>query len=134
MRVYLSGGMSGVRHFNLEAFDELARTLRGRGFEVVSPAEMDGDEARAILMTSEHGSHSDLPPGETWGWYLARDIRLLADDGIEAVVVLPEWETSKGARLEVFMANQILGLPIFQYIDPGLIELSPWAILEGVRR
>ena len=65
---------------------------------------------------------------------MSRDIRLLADDGIEAVVVLPEWEASKGARLEVFMANQILGLPIFQYIDPGLIELSPWAILEGVRR
>ena len=137
MRVYIAGPMSGKPSFNWPAFDELAAVLRGRGFDVVSPSEMDSPATRAAVMSSPDGHHRDLPPGETWGYYLSRDVALLADGGIEGVVVLPEWETSKGARLEVFMASQILGLPVMRYIDPGLpglIELSPWAILEGVRR
>ena len=132
MRLYIAGPMTGIAGFNVPAFDELAAYLRGWGHDVVSPAELDGEETRAVIAAAPTGHHSELPPGETWGFYLSRDIRLLADDGIQGVVVLPGWESSRGARLEVFMASQILGLPIFRYIAPGLVELSlPW-IKSGV--
>ena len=115
MRVYLAGPMSGIPAFNVPAFDALAKTLRVWGYEVVSPAELDGPETRAAIVASRWGNHADLPPGETWGFYLSRDIRILADEGIEAVVVLPGWARSKGARLETFAAKAILGLPVYTY-------------------
>lgn len=124
MKAYLSGPMSGIKSFNVPAFDAAAADLRAHGYEVVSPAELDGPEARAAIMASPHGSHADLPPGETWGFYLARDVRLLADDGIEVVFVLPDWAQSKGARLETFMAAALAGLPVYRYL-PGIFPLTP---------
>ena len=134
VKVYVAGPMSGIPGFNIPAFDALARELRGRGLEVVSPAEMDGPVTRKHLLASRMGDHGDLPPGETWGFYLARDVQLLADDGIQGVVVLPDWDRSRGARLEVFLASQILDLPILALTGSGLVELSYTTIWEGVRR
>ncbi len=113
MRLYIAGPMSGIPHFNIPAFDAMAAKLRALGHEVVSPAELDGPETRAAIYASKTGSHRDLPPGETWGFYLSRDVRLLADDGIEGVVVLPGWGKSKGARLETFVACALLDKPVY---------------------
>lgn len=99
--VYLSGPMSGIAGFNIPQFDRVARMLRNDGFTVVSPAELDDPDFRDRCLAS---SGASVPGGSTWGTLLARDVKLLADDGIEAVVVLPGWESSRGARLEVFVA------------------------------
>ncbi len=128
MRVYIAGKMSEIPHFNIEAFDEVARDLRELGYDVVSPAELDGPETRAVLMASAHGDHADLPPAESWGFYLARDVRLLADDGIEAVVVLSGWEKSKGARLETYVAY-LLKLPILSATDMSVVPKA--SLLRG---
>lgn len=114
MKVYIAGPMSGHPAFNIPAFDAAAEDLRQRGFEVVSPAEVDGPVSREILLQSAEGNHADLPPGEGWSFYLSRDFQILADDGIEAIVRLPGWETSRGARLEVLMGKE-LGLGIMDY-------------------
>lgn len=129
MRVYLAGPMSGIPQFNIPAFDEMAAELRAHGHDVVSPAELDDPETRAVQMRSEHGLMSDLPPGDTWGMFLARDVKLLADDGIEAVVVLPGWSRSRGARLETFVASALGGLSIL-YWDPVYEALQPIEMLE----
>lgn len=87
MRIYLSGPMRGIPEFNYPAFHEAAAQLRGAGHTVWSPAEndtWDGTESgmfRTINM--------DLSVVINWA---------------EAVVVLPGWEESKGARAEVFTA------------------------------
>lgn len=134
MKLYVAGPMSGIKSFNVPAFDEMAAWLREQGHEVTSPAELDGAESRAIIVASETGNHKDLPPGETWGFYLARDVKILADDGIEAIVALPGWTRSPGALLETFTARVLLGMPILHQDFDDKLRLVTDAILLGAWR
>lgn len=135
VRVYIAGPMTGIPSFNIPAFDQLAADLRGQGHEVVSPSELDDPATRAVAMASPDGAPgSGGTNGHTWGDFLARDVKILADGGIEAVVVLPGWEKSKGARLETFVAT-LGGLPVLA--APSLIYLTArrliaaWAGLDA---
>lgn len=114
MKVYLAGPMSGYPAFNIPAFDAAAEVLRQKGHEVVSPAEVDGPITREQLLKSPAGDHADLPEDESWSFYLARDFRILHDEGIEAIVCLPGWEKSKGADWEVYIGAK-LGIPRLDY-------------------
>ncbi|MBA3583914.1 MAG: DUF4406 domain-containing protein [Gemmatimonadetes bacterium] len=117
MHIYTAGPMTHLPQFNFPAFDAMAANLRAYGHEVISPAELDNPEDRAAALASPDGSHLDYGNGvkATWGDFLARDVKLLADGGIEAVVVLAGWERSRGARLETFVANALCGLPIYEF-------------------
>jgi hypothetical protein len=91
--------MSGIPKFNFPAFYEAGKVLREAGYDVVSPAELDDSEHSGEAMASPDGS-----PGSsstTWGECLARDVRIIADT-VGGVVFLPDWEGSRGARLEAF--------------------------------
>ena len=102
MKVYIAGPMTGLPQFNVPLFDHVARQLRKQGFDVVSPAELDSPEMRAAAMKSKDGALAPLEQatGETWGEVLARDVRVLSDQGIEGIVLLPDWWKSRGATLE----------------------------------
>jgi len=119
LKVYVAGPMTGIPQFNFPAFDSAARDLRSTGLDVVSPAELDDPVDRAAALQSPDGSALSYGTGvkKTWGEFLARDVKLLADGGIEGVYVLPGWRKSKGARLETFVARAMMGTPIFYY-DP----------------
>lgn len=123
MRVYIANKMTWKPQFNYPWFDLAAASLRARGFEVQSPAEMDDPETRAMALKSMDGAPgSGVAKGETWGDFLARDVKLIADGGIDAIVVGPEWAESSGAKLETFVATQI-GMPVLSY--PDLTPLTP---------
>lgn len=133
MKVYIAGPMTGLPQFNFPAFDALGSRLRSRGFDVVSPAELDDPEDRAAALASPDGHmHDGHHMNKTWGDFLARDVKLLADGGIEAVIVLPGWERSRGARLETFVANRMCGLPVYTY-DAAYDELREVPFIELVR-
>lgn len=139
MKVYIAGPMTGLPQFNFPAFDALGARLRASGFDVVSPAELDDPDDRAAALASPDGSMATYgnarPDGvikKTWGDFLARDVKLLADGGIEAVIVLPGWERSRGARLETFVANRMCGLPVYTY-DATYDELREVPFIELVR-
>lgn len=124
MKAYLGNKMSGIPQFNFPWFDEAAAYLRGLGIDVVSPAELDTPETRKAALASPDGSMgSGTVNNETWGDFLARDVKLIADGELDAIIVGPEWFDSKGARLETFVAHQ-LGLPTLRYpcLEPVPIE------------
>jgi len=105
MKIYIAGPMTGIPSFNFPAFDAAAAQLRDDGHEVVTPSEMDDPEDRANAMASLDGHYiGGVSRNKTWGDFLARDVKLLADEGIDAVRVLPGWERSSGARFETFAA------------------------------
>lgn len=95
--VYIGGPMSGIAHFNFPAFDAAAAHLRGLGWDVVSPSEMDIPEVRASALASPDGKPMGV--GGTWGDFLSRDVKVVADD-VSGIVLLPGWAESRGAVLE----------------------------------
>lgn len=128
MKYYVAGPMTGFPQFNFPAFDSAAADLRGRGFDVVSPAEMDNEETRAMAMASPDGAPgSGSSNGETWGDFLARDVKLVADQ-VDGIAVLPGWQNSKGARLETFVAF-ICGKPVRHY--PSLRAVKKRALAKA---
>lgn len=114
MRLYIAGPMTGYPKFNIPAFDDIALALRRLDHTVISPAELDGYDVRQWLLKSEHGSPADYPPGFTWGDFLARDVKTIADSSLTGVVVLPGWQKSRGARLETFVAR-LAGLDVMRF-------------------
>jgi len=96
MGLYLAGPMTGITDeqgnptHNYPAFHAAAADLRSRGHTVVNPAELHPD--------------TETNP-RTWEDYMRADIRALL--GTDAVVVIPGWEHSKGARLEVVIAKAL---------------------------
>lgn len=90
-RVYIAGPMTGIEELNFPAFNAEADKLRGEGLAVLNPAE--------------HG----IVDGAEWADYLRHDIAGLTS--CERIHLLRGWEKSKGAQLEVTIA-QALGMRI----------------------
>jgi hypothetical protein len=87
MRIYLSGPMAGLPEHNYPAFNVTANELRSAGHEVVNPAELHPE------------------PGKTWEQCLRTDIRELCS--CDAIALMPGWERSKGANLELHIAHRV---------------------------
>lgn len=106
-RLYLAGPMRGIPEFNFPVFAAAANRLRDYGFEVWSPAEND---------VTQDGFDPTKDKALEMSHYMKRDLpEVCASD---AVAVLPGWEKSKGASLEVHVARQC-GIPV---IDAMTLE------------
>lgn len=84
--------MTGYPECNFPAFEQAANRLRAIGFDVVSPHEF-----------GEGGDQS-------WADYLRQDLAAMLD-GCDSVATLHGWEKSRGATLEVHVA-QALGMQV----------------------
>jgi len=111
--------MTGIPQFNFPEFKRAAELLRRQGYSIVSPAELDDPSARAAALYSPDGDADTYheTTGETWGDFLSRDVKLIADE-VDAVIVLEGWEKSRGARLEVYVART-QDKPIYSYAAWG---------------
>ncbi len=89
MPIYISGPMTGYPENNYPTFHAAERQLTNLGYETLNPARH--------------------PNQESWADYLRLDLA----DVLRAnmVAVLPGWEASRGAALEVHVAHQ-LGIPV----------------------
>ena len=111
---YLAGRMRGVPQFNYPAFMAGADALRAAGWNVYNPAEMDlaaddPDPAFLTMTVKEQEAHAGNPANARR--YARRDCgviidQLRAEDG-DAIVVLPGWEKSTGARAEVAVSRWV---------------------------
>jgi hypothetical protein len=114
--------MSGVEDFNFPLFFETEKKLKELGYEVINPAHNDGESLEDALANAG----SPEKPNNSWGYYMRRDLpNVLA---VDAVCVLPNWRQSKGATLEVHLA-EALGLPIYVLQDG---ELKPRVTVLGI--
>ena len=122
--VYLAGPMTGYPQFNFPAFEAAAAALRSSGIAVISPAEVDDDTAVGTAARNSTDGKLDANgklAGQTWGDLLARDVKIVADQ-VSGVALLPGWERSKGAKLEVTVAL-LAGKSVYLY-HPGIGGLS----------
>lgn len=113
-RCYLAGPMRGIKDFNFPAFHEAAAFLRSKGWEVFNPAEKDLEKHGAGIEKSPTGC---LKTAEKKGFNLrealACDLEFVCLHA-EALVMLPGWKDSKGARAEKATAHA-LGIPVYFY-------------------
>lgn len=99
-RVYISGPMTGLPELNFPAFHQAAGELRALGLDVVNPAEINPDAQMS------------------WEQCMRADIKALCD--CDTIVLLPGWENSRGAHLEVHLAHR-LGIKV-QPMAPGMLK------------
>jgi hypothetical protein len=128
---YLAGPMTGIPQFNYPLFDQVAGELRLAGFDITSPAEMDNEDTREEALASPTGIHpGGITNGETWGDFLARDVKLIADE-LEGVILLPDWQKSRGARLEVFVAINCKH-PVYAYEGTQMVKQNYARLLDMI--
>lgn len=90
-KTYIAGPMTGYPRFNYPAFNAMAEKLRAKGVQVFNPAE------------------NPEPPCKSWEGYMRMAIAQLVQ--CDRVVLLAGWEDSRGAVVEVGLA-QALGMEI----------------------
>jgi head-tail adaptor len=118
--------MTGYKDWNFPAFFEAERQLEALGYEVINPAHNDG----ATVQEALESAGSPDQPNKMWSWYMRRDLPHVLE--VDALCVLPGWQGSKGAKLEVHVA-QAIGLPLMVLKDGKLIPrvtcigISGWA-------
>lgn len=112
MRVYLSGQISNLTEEEYKAnFERAGALCRAEDWEVVNPLEV---EPCKDFMCG--GSKPDNPSGQklhAYSCYMRHDIKAELD--CDAIVMLPNWKNSNGAKFELEVAT-MCGLWIF-FID-----------------
>lgn len=103
--IYLAGPMSGISEHNYPAFEGAVRALRAAGHHVMSPHELTAVD------------HDNPQP---WSYYIGRDLMMLIH-ACNAIALLPGWEKSKGATLELRVA-EALGYTLYDVVDGVLVH------------
>lgn len=83
-KIYIAGPMSGYTEHNFPAFEQAAKELRAKGYQVVSPHEIENDQ-------------------NDWYQCMRDDIKQLVD--CDTIYLLDGWWTSRGATLEKNIAD-----------------------------
>ena len=91
-RWYLSGSVTNDPDFR-DKFDYAEFQLRSRGYKVLNPVKHEKD-------------------GKEWSYYLRKDLRKLTR--CQGIILIDGWENSKGARLELKVAQE-LGLEAMEF-------------------
>ena len=111
--VYPSGPMTGYLLSNFPAFDEARDYAVSRGMEVVSPADLD-------RFAGYDPTRGDVIPPEEQAAFRAQAMRrdMAAISRCTSLWLLPGWENSPGARMELGWARD-LELKIYAYFPGG---------------
>lgn len=100
MKIYLSGPISGVPNSH-DAFAQAAAVLRQQGHTVVNPFQL-----------------SPTKDDMTWSDYLREDLTAMLT--CDMIALLPGWEASSGAQLELHVAKK-LGFHIRRFLEGKLV-------------
>ena len=134
MKYYLAGPMSGIPHFNFPMFIAVATILRSRGYDIISPAELDSPEDCAAALASldgyqaSDGTHTHT--AKTWGDFLSRDVKIVADE-VGGIIFLPGWQHSRGAKTEAFVGVQCKH-EFYEWIEGELHRLTTMDVIAMI--
>lgn len=105
MRVYVAGPMSGREAYNFPAFDAARDRLMAFA-DVTTPADITREKWQ-----QRHGRAFDPYADQCeYGSQILCDLfalDLIAVCAADVIALLPGWENSKGARLEIAVAKQL---------------------------
>jgi len=125
MLVYVSGKYSADPDSTDDADSQVLENIKLAG----RVAGELWDKGHAVLCPHTNTNHFLVPvKNTTWEDYMRGDYMMIAR--CDAVVMLPNWETSRGARAELAYAEG-LKIPIYYY--PQLPELHPTEVLSPVQ-
>lgn len=97
LRVYVSGAISGLPLDEARAmFRAACDLLAAKGYDTVNPFD--------VPRRGGCSCPAD-PVGHEWGCHLRADIMAMLD--CDAIYMLPGWERSHGARLELTVASAV---------------------------
>jgi hypothetical protein len=116
LRVYISGPISGLPEANYSEFADAAHLVQSAGCDPVIPHDVTPKHEGACVPDGRRE-----PSGHTYACHLRADV--LAMLSCDAVVMLPGWEPSHGARIEHTVAAAC-GLPIHYIGEFGSIKTS----------
>jgi hypothetical protein len=95
--LYIAGPMSGIADLNYPLFNDTEVALFDLGYDVRNPANIDN------MFPIIDGEERDHP------WYMRRALPMLCE--ADGICILPGWLDSKGAKGEVQIAQDLLGIP-----------------------
>lgn len=111
---YLAGPMRGYVNYNYPLFNAAAKRLRALGYKIENPADTDAE-------VQERANAAEHPLSV----YMERDLADVARS--DAVFVLPGWEKSQGAMIEVTVAfmlgHPVFSLPTFERVEPAFEQV-----------
>lgn len=110
MKIYLSGPMTGMPHYNVPYFNSAAKYLRAAGFEVTNPVDTDSPELAAAAEQSLDGADEYVDSQHPS--VLGDDVVDLLIGGHDAIVILAEGFQSRGCLTEL-VAARMAGIPAF---------------------
>lgn len=108
-KVYISGPITGIEELNIPAFKKAEEKLRSLNFEPINPHELFSEEE--LNEANKKLERKEWTKEDYWAYFMKRDVEYLTR--CEFVAVLPYWETSRGANLELAIAKA-LRMPIIQ--------------------
>lgn len=88
--LYIAGPMTGYPDSNYPTFRAAESDLRNAGFDVLCPVDSE--------------QHNTTGEPQAWDWYMRHALRMVVD--ADGLALLPGWEESRGAQLEVHVARE----------------------------
>lgn len=106
MRVYVAGPMTGYALYNFPAFAQAAERWRAKGHDVITPPEI----TEAVWNERFCRSYDPAFDRAEWGDPITCELfqrDLAAVCTVDALALLPGWERSKGAKMEIAVARTL---------------------------
>lgn len=117
MKYYLAGPMTGLPDYNFPMFEKVANYLRDIGIDVASPHEID------------HGETPETKGQLPYGVYIRAGLKMLLE--CDGIIMLPNWKDSKGAKIELYVANAC-DMQLFKFHEETghVVTLSDWEVAK----
>lgn len=133
-KVYIAGPMRGIPLFNFPAFDAARDLAKAKGWDPISPADIDRDSG-----FHENDPNADVYTPEVNRTFAGRDVAailsLRGEEG-DALALLPGWEGSTGALAELALAKwvklRILDARTMEPFEPGIGWYNAGPIISGL--